>query len=97
MDPNALAGMVFTLVFTCLIGGFILLYPVSRRLGALLESKIASEKGGAALEAGEVTQLAESVRSLESEVRMLKERQEFTENLLTTRERQKLPAEPSRP
>lgn len=94
MDPNALAGMAFTLVLTCLIGGFVLLYPVSRRLGALLESKMEREKRGAGPASAEVTQLAESVRSLESELRMLKERQEFTENLLTTRERQKLPAEP---
>jgi hypothetical protein len=95
MDSNALAGMIFTLIFTCLIGGFILLYPLSRRLGALLESKMETEKGSAAPGHAEVRQLAESVRTLEAELRMLKERQEFTENLLTTRERQKLPAEPA--
>lgn len=94
MDVDAVAGMIFTLVLTCLIGGFILMLPISRRLGALLESKIEGEKRGAAPVTAEVTQLAEAVRSLETELRALKERQEFTENLLTTRERQKLPAEP---
>jgi hypothetical protein len=93
MDPNALAGMAFTLVFTALIGGFILLYPLTKRLGALMESKMQAEKDARTPAQAEVRKLAESVRSLEEELRMMKERQEFTENLLTTRERQKLPPE----
>lgn len=92
MDPNALAGMVFTLVFTGLIGGFFLLHPLAKRLGALMEAKM-EEKGSAASDE-DVRLLAESVRSLESELRSLKERQEFTENILTARTRQSLPGEP---
>lgn len=37
LEPVALAGMIFSLLVILLIGGFILLYPLSRRLGALLE------------------------------------------------------------
>ena len=95
MDSNAVAGMVFTLILTGLIGGFILLYPLSKRLGALLESRLEEQKGGAKSLPAEIRRLGESVHALESELRTLKERQEFTENLLTTREQQKLPPSPS--
>jgi chromosome segregation ATPase len=93
MDSNAVAGMVFTLILTGLIGGFILLHPLTKRLGALLERRLETE-GRTAPAQAEVRRLAETVNSLEAELRMLKERQEFTENILASRERQKLPAEP---
>lgn len=94
MDSNALAGMVFTLVFTGLIGGFILLYPLSKRLGALMESKLKSQSEGAPQ--ADVRKLAEAVRSLEREVHSLRERQEFTDSLLAPRDREKVPVEASR-
>lgn len=99
MDPNAMAGMIFTLILTALIGGFILLYPLTRRLGELLEVKMQADKGRAVPAQSEIRELIESVRSLETELRTMKERQEFTENLLatreiTTRDRPRLPAEP---
>ncbi|HEX6306807.1 MAG TPA: hypothetical protein VFZ69_01400 [Longimicrobiales bacterium] len=94
MDPIALMGMVFTLVLTLLIGGFVLLYPIAKRLGALLESRIASEKVDAGPLRAEIRKLAESMSSMEAELRALRERQEFTEQVLSTRERPKLPSEP---
>lgn len=94
MDPNALLGMGFTLVLTILIGGFILLYPLSRRLGELLESKIASEKTDPGALRAELRRLAESVDTLEADLHALRERQEFTERVLSGRDRPKLPAEP---
>jgi hypothetical protein len=94
MDPNALAGMVFTLVFTGLIGGFVLLYPLSKRLGALMESKLRSQSEGAPQ--ADIRKLTEVVRSLEREVRSLRERQEFTDSLLAARDREKFPVEASR-
>lgn len=94
MDSNALAGMIFTLVLTGLIGGFILIHPLTKRLGALMESKLRAEKDGAP--AAEVRKLAEAVRSLEMEVRSLRERQEFTDKLLAPREREKFPVDASR-
>lgn len=94
MDSNALAGMIFTLVFTGLIGGFVLLYPLSKRLGALLESKLKSQ--GEAVPQVEVRKLGEAVRSLEVEIRMLKERQEFTDKLLAPRMGENAPASRAR-
>lgn len=80
MDPNALAGMVFTLILAAMVGGFILLAPLSRRLGVLLEQK-ANEKSQR-LAASELRQLTQRVELLEHEVRLLAERQTFTDELL---------------
>lgn len=94
MDSNALAGMIFTLVFTGLIGGFILIHPLTKRLGELMESKARAQK--AAAPDDEVRKLAEAVRSLEMEVHYLRERQEFTDKLLAPRDREKLPVDTAR-
>jgi len=93
MDPNALMGMIFTLVLTMLIGGFILLYPLTRRLGQLLESRVSQGEASESLQ-GDVRRLAQTVESLELELRSLRERQEFTEKVLATRDRGRLPSEP---
>jgi hypothetical protein len=82
MDPNALAGMVFTLVLASLIGGFILLFPLSRRLGLLLEEKARQQKGGVGLSAQDAQALRSRLEALESEVRVTVERQQFMEELL---------------
>lgn len=86
MDPNALAGMVFTLVLASLVGGFILLLPLSRRLGLLLEEKARAQKGGLSLPAQDVQALRDRLEALESDVRVAAERQQFIEELLVRRE-----------
>lgn len=86
MDPNALAGMVFTLVLASLVGGFILLLPLSRRLGLLLEEKARQQKGGLSLPAQDVQALRDRLEALESDVRVAAERQQFIEELLARRE-----------
>ena len=85
MDPMAVAGMIFTLIFTILIGGFILLFPVTRRLGLFLESKLQDKKSDTQDQLAETQQLRELLRSLEAQVKLLNERQEFTEQLLSKR------------
>jgi hypothetical protein len=90
MDPNALAGMAFTLVLTVLVGGFILLLPISRRVGQLLESKL-QEKKLPGLPAGDLDDVQRTLHSLESEVRRVAERQDFIEKLLSSEKRATLP------
>jgi hypothetical protein len=96
MDPMGIAGMVFTLIFTGMIGGFILLRPVSRQLGLLLESKLQQNRSPDKQAIDKIENLTESVRMLEAEVRLLSDRLEFNEKLLGNRtERAALPADRS--
>jgi len=82
MDPNALAGMAFTLILTVMVGGFILLFPLSRKLGQLLESKVLN-KNGTSLTPDEIAALQNALNSLQGDVRRLTDRQEFIEKLLS--------------
>lgn len=91
MDPMGLAGMVFTLILFLMIGGFILLYPLSRQLGRLLEQRL-DEKRSPALDRGDVARLREALESLERQVQSLQDRQEFVEGMLRSgRETASLP------
>ncbi len=82
MDMVPLAGMLLSLLIVLIIAGSILMFPLVRRLGRLLELRI-EERRGDAFPATEVEELKELVRGLESEVERLAERQSFTERLLT--------------
>ena len=97
MEPDAVLGMAFTLILTGMIGGFILLRPLSKQLGAYLELRLKRDGDRVPADAVELRQLAETVRGLEAELRALRERQEFTDNLLARREPPKLPADHSIP
>ncbi|MGH7470389.1 MAG: hypothetical protein ACRENP_20795, partial [Longimicrobiales bacterium] len=87
----AVAGMVFTLVFTVIVGGFIVLFPVTRRLGLLLESKLQEKKDPMHAELADVRQMKELMHSMEAQIRLLAERQEFTEQLIARRSKEALP------
>jgi len=80
MDAAMVPMMIFTVVVLMLIGGFILLLPLARRLGALVEHRMLSESEAAA--GADVEALARAVETLREEVERLAERQEFTEKLL---------------
>jgi cell division protein FtsB len=92
MDPNALVGMIFTLVLMAMVGGFILLLPITRRLGLVLEAKLQEKQLPTGPSREELEKMRELVHVLEAEVRLLAERQEFTEQLIARQERRPLPA-----
>lgn len=81
MDIVPLAGMLFALLVVLIIAGTILMLPVMRRLGRLLETK-SEEQRRAALPAKELAGLQEAIEGLEAEVSRLAERQAFTDRLL---------------
>ncbi|MGH7554620.1 MAG: hypothetical protein ACREMQ_16580, partial [Longimicrobiales bacterium] len=72
--------MIFTLIIIMMVGGFILLMPLSRRLGLLVESRI-QEKRQVSPDP-EIARLTETVQSLQSQVQSLVDRQDFVEHLL---------------
>jgi hypothetical protein len=86
MDPVIIPSMIFTIAVIMLIGGFVTLFPVTRRLGAFLESKLRDKQPPeAASPLPDFARLLDAIQGLESEVRRLNERQEFTERLLAGR------------
>jgi len=80
MDPLITASMIFTLIVLAMLGGFILLFPITRRLGQFLEYRM-SEKGRLQ-EREEMERLLAAVHALRDDVARLAERQDFTERLL---------------
>jgi cell division protein FtsB len=88
MEPMALVGMAFVLIMVAMIGGFILLIPLSRRLGHVLDVWLRDRKGVNASE--ELAQLRRTVQALEAEVSSLAERQQFTDELLQARKAERL-------
>lgn len=88
MDETAVAGMIFSLLVTAMIGGFILLFPLSRRLGDYLQYRMRKSE---AVGPPELRELQETVRSLQQRLRTLEERQEFLESLAAGAERPALP------
>ena len=97
MDPYAEAGMIFTLIMAVLIGGFIITYPIMRRLGGLMEESI-RERRAARLDQGQVGDLEKTIgdvhgalEQLDGRMALLAERQDFVENLLSHRDPSQLP------
>lgn len=83
MDPTAIAGMLFVLMIIAMVGGFILLLPISRRLGAFLEQRLNAGRAAGSIPAGQLSELREVVLSLQSQVQNLSDRQDFVDRLLT--------------
>lgn len=87
-DPFIAMSMAFTLILILLIGGFVLAFPLVRRLGGLMEEWI-RERRTVRAEQAQLTQLGaaisslrEEVSSLERRLELVSERQAFTERLL---------------
>jgi hypothetical protein len=90
MDPAMAAIMIFFLVITLIISGVVLLYPLSRRVGVLLESRLQEKNGPSALTESEVRRLRAAVEGLEVQLRSVSDRQEFLEKILDSRRREQL-------
>jgi hypothetical protein len=80
-DIIPLAGMIFSLLMTLIIGGFILLYPLAKRLGKLMEMRLEERREGT-LPPEDAAALMDTLHALQDEVERLAERQAFTERLL---------------
>ncbi len=88
MDPLILGSMIFTLVVLLLVGGFTLLFPLTRRLAAVLEKRYLGDGAEnqnpeevAALRQA-MNDLRDTVHDLREEVEQIGERQDFAEKLL---------------
>lgn len=82
MDLIPIAGMLFSLLMVLVIGGLILLFPISRRLGKFLELRIDERMEWDTLPKEAMNELMTVVEELQSEVQRLRDRQQFVERLL---------------
>ena len=82
MDPIMLFGtMVFWIIIVGIIGGVVLLRPVSKRLGHFLDEWIAIRKAELACSDERLEELAARFAALEDGQHRLLEHQEFMDEL----------------
>lgn len=84
MDMDVVAGMLFVIIILVMIMGFVLVLPITRRLGELLEQRL-NEKSLKGDAGASIRHLEEAVQAMRADLDRLVERQAFTESLLGER------------
>ena len=81
MDPVVIPLLVFWVIIASIVGGVILLRPVSRRLGHFLDEWIAIRRAEQEGSGERFQEQAARLAALEEEQYRLREQQEFMESL----------------
>jgi len=96
---EAIAEMIGAVVIILVIGTFILLFPLSRRLGRVLEEWIklrqetSPDRDTLARLENEVREVRQFVEGVDQRVGLLAERQDFMESLIEAKKTAALPPE----
>ena len=96
---QAIAEMIGAIVIILVLGTFILLFPLSRRLGRVLEEWIklrqetSPDRDTLARLENEVRELRQSVEGGDQRMGLLAERQDFMESLVEAKKTAALPPE----
>jgi len=80
MEWEFIAPMIMTVVFILTVGGVIVLRPIAKRVGDLLEVYAKQRQEG--LE-GDVQQMRDLLETMNARLQLMEDRQDFTERLLT--------------
>jgi hypothetical protein len=72
--------MIMSIVFILTVGGVMVLRPIAKRLGDLLEVYARERRDG--LE-GDVHQIRDLLETMNARLQLMEDRQDFTERLLT--------------
>jgi hypothetical protein len=97
--PYAIAELLAILTMVFLIGTFILLFPISRRLGKAIEEWVklrhesSPERELLARMEVELLEMRNQFDAFDQRLDFLAERQEFTESLIDQKRRTALPAD----
>ncbi len=97
--PEAIAEAIGPVLVVLLIGTFVLLFPLSRRLGRVLEEWIklrqetSPDRDTLARLENEVRELRQSVEGGDQRMGLLAERQDFMESLVEAKKTAALPPE----
>ena len=84
MDWDIIGPMSVAAIFIVTTGGVLLLRPISKRLGALLEVMAKERQIGAS---EDMQRLRDEVEQLRSRMELVEDRQDFTERLLESGEK----------
>ena len=88
MDWEMIAPMFATIVLTVTVGGVLVLRPIAKRVGDLMELYVRDRKEGVESDVHHIRALLETMNA---RLQLMEERQDFTERLLSP------PAETPRP
>ena len=100
--PTEILEFIGPVIALFLIGTFVLLFPISRRLGKVLEewvklrNEASPDRDRVARLEYETREIRYLVESIDSRLELIGERQDFVESLIETRKPQELPAQPAR-
>ena len=88
MDWEVIAPMVVAILLILSITGVILLRPISKRLGDVLEAYAREKDSG---NTRELRQIRELFETMDQRLRLMEERQDFTEKILDSDARERIP------
>lgn len=92
LDWDVIAPMLVMIVLTLTVGGVLILRPIAKRVGDLLDVMIREKQVPGPGASGEVTRIREILESLDARLSLMEERQDFTDSLLDAGSRAALPA-----
>ena len=81
-DWESIAAMVVSVVFFLSIAGVILLRPISKRLGSLVEAMAEEKRGGLPKVKDQLDQMRQLLEAQHERLTLMEERLDFTENLV---------------
>ena len=80
MEWEFIAPMIMSIVFILTVGGVMVLRPIAKRLGDLLEVYARERSEGLQ---GDVHQIRDLLETMNARLQLMEDRQDFTERLLT--------------
>ncbi len=86
MDWDVIAPLITVVVLILTVGGVLLLRPIAKRLGDIAELMLREKREGAE---GELRRMGDLLENVDARMRLLEERQDFTERLLGSPDRVK--------
>jgi hypothetical protein len=85
IDYELLIISIFALLFFIIVGGTILLFPVSRKLGHLIEARTRDGTDTPVIDDAGLRRIVARLDAMEEQIVTLTERQEFLDGLLMER------------
>lgn len=80
LDWDAIAPMIIGVVFFLTVGGVLILRPIAKQLGGLLEAMAQEKQSGLQ---NDVSQIRDLLETMNGRLQLLEERQDFTERVLS--------------